>query len=63
MFLTVLSLPPSSISLITVFPNLSAPIKEDSHIEGNLLYREEARPGLFSKLLPSFTKEVAIDQT
>lgn len=63
MFLTVLSLPPSSISLIAVFPNLSAPIKEDSHFDGNLPRGEEARPMMFPMHSPSFTEEVAIDQT
>ena len=63
MFVTVLSFPPLSLSLSAAFTNLSAPIQEDSHIDGNLLHEEEVRPVLFSVLWPSFTKEVALDET
>jgi hypothetical protein len=42
MFMTVLSFRSSSIFLSDVFPNLSAPIREDSHIDGNLLHGVEA---------------------
>lgn len=63
MLVTVLSFPPSSLSLRAVFTNLSAPIREDLQINGNLLHEKEVRQALFSLLSPSFTNEVAIDQT
>jgi hypothetical protein len=63
MRMTVLSFPPCSISLSGIFPNLPAPIREDSQIDRSLLHGEEARPVLFSTLWPSFTKEVVLDQT
>ena len=63
MFMTILSFPPSYSSLSAIFPNLSVPIREDSHIDGNLLHGEEARSVLFSMLWPSCTKKEALDQT
>ena len=63
LLVTVLSFPPSSLSLRAVFTNLSAPIRKDVQINGNLLHEKEVRQAWFSLLSPSVTNEVAIDQT
>ena len=63
MLLSVVSLNPSFTSLLAIVSNLLAQILGHSYFEGDLLHREEARLGNFSMVLPSFAKEVAIDQT